>query len=88
MSRSFRKTPIVGNTTARSEKHDKKEWHQRHRHAVRQKLRTIDDLDEYQDIDIRESSNPWSMSKDGRHYMTGFSRWRNEKYDISKYMRK
>jgi hypothetical protein len=88
MSRSFRKTPIVGNTTAHSEKWDKKQWHQRHRKAVRQRLSTTDDLDDYVDVDIRESSNPWSMNKDGRHYMTGFSRWNNEKYDITKYMRK
>lgn len=31
MSRSRRKTPIVGHTTCRSEREDKKLWHQRWR---------------------------------------------------------
>lgn len=38
MSRSRRKTPITGITTARSEKFDKQRWHRAYRHAERQRL--------------------------------------------------
>ncbi|MGP6027222.1 hypothetical protein ACTX1L_30805, partial [Pseudomonas aeruginosa] len=38
MSRSRRKTPIVGHTTCRSEREDKKLWHQRWRTGERTAL--------------------------------------------------
>jgi len=39
MSRSRRKTPIVGHTTCRSEREDKKLWHQRWRTHERTALK-------------------------------------------------
>ena len=52
MSRSRRKTPIVGHTTCGSEREDKKLWHQRWRTRERTAL----------------TSSVWSMGKDGRSY--------------------
>lgn len=75
MSRSRRKTPICGITTAASEHVDKQVWHRRYRKAVRQRLA--------QDADTelphqREFFDPWQMSKDGKRYY-GLSR-RDEKW--------
>ena len=41
MSRSRRKTPIFGHTTARSEVHDKRLWHKRWRSRERDQLATV-----------------------------------------------
>ena len=43
MSRSRRKTPIVGHTTCRSEREDKKLWHQRWRTHERTALASASD---------------------------------------------
>ena len=60
VSRSKRKTPIFGHTTAVSEKEDKTLWHRAFRRAMKQFL---DDKN-----DIRHYSDPWGMSKDGKQY--------------------
>lgn len=80
MSRSRRKTPIMGITTARSEREDKTIWHQRMRAHERTRLAKVS-LDEPDSLDHvavseREVSNPWGMAKDGRQY---FSPKRQEK---------
>jgi len=41
MSRSIRKTPIFGHTTARSESDDKRLWHKRWRAIERDQLATV-----------------------------------------------
>ena len=70
MSRSHRKTPVSGITTARSEAWDKQIWHRR----LRARERTaITSLGDYDDLDqriplVREVSSTWSMSKDGKFY--------------------
>jgi hypothetical protein len=69
MSRSRRKTPIFGNTTATSEAEDKRLWHKRLRAKFRDRLKA--GPDDPIPIDYREVSDPWCMSKDGRHY------WKN-----------
>lgn len=66
MSRSKRKTPITGITTAETEKADKAAWHRRHRHA--EKVRLNASGIEYVDRSHKEHSDPWSMSKDGKKY--------------------
>jgi len=64
MSRSARRSPVIGNTTAPSEKEDKQLAHRRHRRRVDQALG--------QDPETpvlphrRETSNPWMMDKDGK----------------------
>ena len=64
MSRSLRKTPIVGNTTATSEKSFKRRAHRNERAAVRIALA--------HDSDARDShafGNPWRGDKDGKQYI-------------------
>lgn len=66
MSRSRRKTPITGISTAESEKAEKAANHRRERRRVRQVL----GADPAADVlpHTRELSNPWVMSKDGKVY--------------------
>lgn len=70
MSRSRKKTPIIGNAKARSEACDKKIWHGRFRSANRNMLKKANDsnFDEIIYPHVREESNPCIMSKDGRHF--------------------
>ena len=64
MSRSRRKHPICGITTAESEKDDKQSAHRRERRVIR----TIVHVDPNVDLlpHTRELSNPWAMAKDGK----------------------
>ena len=70
MSRSRRKTPIVGHTTCRSEREDKKLWHQRWRTRERTALASASPkaLSFYLPLLENQVSNVWSMGKDGRSY--------------------
>jgi len=70
MSRSRRKTPIVGNTTCRSERQDKKRWHQRWRTRERTALASAspEALSAHLPLLENQVSNVWSMGKDGRSY--------------------
>lgn len=62
MSRSTRKSPVRGITSADSEKADKAAAHRKIRRAVRVAVdRGADFLPHG-----RELSNPWSMAKDGK----------------------
>jgi len=63
MSRSRRKTPICGITTAQSEKQDKRIANRRLRCRVRSALRG--DPDALLPL-LREVSDPWLMDKDGK----------------------
>ncbi|MBL8180117.1 MAG: hypothetical protein JNL64_00730 [Blastocatellia bacterium] len=65
MSRSRRKTPVIGNTSAESEKEDKQMYNRRFRHAFKQFLIIADDSKP--EPSLRELSNPWSMDKDGKN---------------------
>lgn len=61
MSRSYRKTPITGVTTCRSEKDDKCRANRIVRMHNGQRLRAgLDPLDR------RALANPWLMGKDGK----------------------
>ena len=64
MTRSVRKTFIIGSTKKQSEKKDKISNHKRERRAVRQAIDRGDVLMPH----YKELSNPWNMSKDGRFY--------------------
>ena len=70
MSRSRRKTPIVGVTTCRSEREDKKLWHQRWRSRERTALSSAspEALSAHLPLLEHQVSNVWSMGKDGRYY--------------------
>ena len=71
MSRSRRrKTPIVGNTTCRSERQDKKLWHQRWRTRERNTLASAspEALSSHLPLSENQVSSVWSMGKDGHSY--------------------
>lgn len=69
MSRSKRKNPIMGITTAESEAAGKAEWHRRHRREERARLKS--EAEGYVARSHREHSDPWSMEKDGKKYWAG-----------------
>lgn len=70
MSRSYRKTPIVGNTKATSDKPFKRASNKK----LRTKLRDIiadgdpDKIDEESNLDVKSISNIYNSEKDGKHY--------------------
>lgn len=65
MSRSYRKTPKCGVTTARSEKRDKAMSHRKTRARTRQAMLAPED-EATPPLHHREATNPWSMGKDGK----------------------
>lgn len=83
MSRSFRKTPIAGITTASSEAWDKKNWHSIFRAVSKQNLNGCHDYGAFVDINFRSVSNPWKMAKDGKSRMN-----LNKNPNLKKYLRK
>lgn len=68
MSRSRRKTPIFGHTTARSEVHDKRLWHKRWRSRERDQLATVGPDGEIMPIHRHTVSSTWDMAKDGKSW--------------------
>ena len=71
MSRSRRKSPIRGITTAPSEAYDKAQWHRALRHAEKQRLSTAPDSEP---CHPREFSDPWTMRKDGKRWQSAADR--------------
>ena len=73
MSRSYKKTPIIGHTKSESEKYDKKIWHRRFRHKTRDILHSLhNDPDMIDDVIMPvedDVSSTSSMSKDGKSYL-------------------
>lgn len=65
MSRSRRKTPIFGITTATSEANDKAAWHRAYRRAENQRLAAAPETEPHH---YRKFFNPWKMDKDGKHW--------------------
>lgn len=89
MSNSYRKKPIRANTGSESEKSDKKEWHQRMRAHSRDLLKKCEvmndeDLEGVNFPEVRDVSDKWGMSKDGKRYQGefdpegGFLNWRGD----------
>jgi len=68
MSRSLRKNPIHGITTARSEADDKRIWHGRWRSTERDKLLKLNETEDYLTTHKNDVSNPWAMNKDGKSW--------------------
>lgn len=66
MSRSRRKTPIFGHTTARSKAADKRLWHKRWRSHQRDQLAAVGPNDDIVPIHRNAVSSTWSMAKDGK----------------------
>ena len=65
MSRSKRKTPIFGHTTAQSEKQDKRRWNRTFRRITKVKTRTDDAATP---VKIEAVTNVWDGAKDGKRY--------------------
>ena len=80
MGKSYRKTLIIGNTSADSDKPYKKEFHKRTRSKTRYYIENEkwDMFDVNSDVEIY---NEWDAPKDGKHYM-------HEKELQEKYLRK
>ncbi len=66
MSQSRKKTPVTGNTTARSEKQDKRIANRRMRAIVRTMINSGAG-DEMLPVSKHAASNVWSHDKDGKH---------------------
>jgi len=64
MGKSTRKTPIVGITTAASEKDDKRLLNRSLRRINHQILKTDENADALKQV--KEVIDPWSMAKDGK----------------------
>lgn len=65
MSRSKRKTPVFGITTARTEKQDKR--------MANRKLRRKTRVDPENAPALREVSDVWGFAKDGKKFMPSTS---------------
>ncbi|QBJ87830.1 hypothetical protein DDI74_16875 [Chryseobacterium gleum] len=65
MSRSRRKTPITGVTTAVTEKENKRDANRKLRRLNKIKIRKRD----YDLFQLREISNVWGFDKDGKYYV-------------------
>lgn len=63
MSRSFKHTPILGNTTAKSDKAGKQAYNRRYRNACKRLLSKGAEIPS-----IKEFSNPYDLPKDGKAY--------------------
>lgn len=74
MSRSRKKTPIFGYTSAESERDDKRIWHSRVRSRERQALHSADDYDAHLTTVDDQASSTWEMGKDGKHFWPEKSR--------------
>ena len=70
MSRSYRKTPIYGNTKSDSEKEDKRIANRRYRRNTKQLIQAGHDTLPQ----IRELSDVWDFAKDGRRWY-GFDKY-------------
>ncbi len=68
MSRSFKKTPIQGHSCARSEKQDKRIANRRMRANIKTALASSFDPEADVLPALREVTNVYDMSKDGKSY--------------------
>lgn len=71
MSRSYKKTPRFPTTCAESEKDDKRFANRKLRRSTNMKLAQIEDDDSIDELvfpELREVSEVWTFSKDGKGY--------------------
>lgn len=68
MAHSYKKSPITGTTTAKSEKFDKRKINRIIRHKVRTTMKTTDlkELEEFLEPTKDEIMDVWNMQKDGK----------------------
>lgn len=65
MSRSYKKTPITGMSLSGSEKQDKRIANR----SLRRKVRSLIDFEDGCDLQVRDVSDVWCFSKDGRQWL-------------------
>lgn len=65
MSRSLKKTPITGITTATTEKDNKRKANRKLRRVIKVQVKTGDNPLST----IKEVSNVWSFNKDGKQFL-------------------
>lgn len=68
MARSRKKTPIIPNTCAETEKEDKRNNNRKLRRVVKQKLQVSEDIEDLDLPELREITNVWDCAKDGKRY--------------------
>lgn len=81
MSRSYKTRPIYGICGCKSEKEDKRIWHKRFRSRTRDAINSMV-MNEDWDMpifDVRQLSNPWDMSKDGKGCFRELLRYKRHK---------
>jgi hypothetical protein len=71
MSRSYRHTPIYGNSLSESEKEDKRIYNRSWRRQVNQKLGKCDDDTVFPEVN--DVGNVWAMAKDGKSYYSNLN---------------
>ena len=69
MARSKKKTPIIPNTKAESEKEDKRNNNRKLRRAVKQKLQVFEDTEDLVLPELREITDVWDGAKDGKKFL-------------------
>jgi hypothetical protein len=74
MSRSRRKTPIIGMTTAISDKPFKVDEHRRERRSARAVLASGLDADDRR-MHAQKYGDPWKAPKDGKQIVAVESKW-------------
>ena len=85
MANSFKKTPVLPYTSAKSDKQGKIQAHRKFRTKMRNilsKIRGKEDVEEIEvklPVNVREVSNVWDFPKDGKRYFTNL---------LNKYFRK
>ena len=70
ISRSRRKTPIIGHTMAASEAKDKRLWHKRWSSRQRDELARTGQETDILPIHHKEVSDTWNMDKDGKYWFS------------------
>ena len=93
MSRSYKKHPVHPFACSKSERWDKKFWHSKYRHHVKQYIKNNMLLDDGWDLPIFINSiaEVWCFNKDGKvwyrklAYKTGKDIFKNELLYYSKY---
>lgn len=68
LSKSIRKTPIFGHTSATSEKKDKQILNRAMRSKNKQLIKTTTDWDEFIPFEKDDIMSTWEMEKDGKSY--------------------
>lgn len=74
MSRSWRRTPIFGITTAESEHDDKRRANRAFRAAERKAAASGEEMP----LDLREVSDVWAHAKDGKKWYPQAKNWKRD----------